>query len=167
MRTLALLLALATPAAAFEFDALGGGTIDLDALRGRAVLVVNTASLCGFTDQYAGLQALQDSYGDAGLTVIGVPSDDFRQELGSDAEVAEFCEVNYGLTFPLATITHVTGEDAHPFYRWLAETYDARPSWNFDKALLDADGRLVAFEGAGTRPESPRMIRAIEAVLPE
>ncbi|SDY89736.1 glutathione peroxidase [Jannaschia faecimaris] len=167
MRLLLALLFLTCPAAAFEFDALEGGTIDLDALRGRAVLVVNTASLCGFTDQYAGLQALQDTYGDAGLTVIGVPSDDFRQELGTEAEVADFCEVNYGLTIPLTTITPVIGDGAHPFYRWLADTQGMAPTWNFNKALLDSSGALVAFEGAGTRPQSPRMIRAIEAVLPE
>ncbi|WP_179379491.1 glutathione peroxidase [Jannaschia marina] len=167
MRSLLAFLLLTGPAAAFEFDALEGGTIDLDALRGEAVLVVNTASLCGFTDQYAGLQALHETYGNRGLIVIGVPSDDFRQELGSEDEVAEFCEVNYGLTIPLTTITPVTGDGAHDFYRWLATEHGVTPRWNFNKALLDPEGRLVAFEGAGTRPQSPRMIRAIEAVLPE
>lgn len=164
---MAPLLFLALPAAAFEFDALEGGTIDLDDLRGRAVLVVNTASLCGFTDQYGALQTLHETYADAGLTVIGVPSDDFRQELGSEEEVAEFCEANYGLTIPLTTITRVRGPQAHPFYRWLADAHGEVPDWNFNKALIDASGSLVAFEGAGTRPGSPRMIRAIEAVLPE
>lgn len=167
MRYIAPLILLALPATAFEFDALEGGTIDLDDLKGRAVLVVNTASLCGFTDQYSELQALHETYGDAGLTVIGVPSDDFNQELGSEEDVAEFCELNYGLTLPLTTITKVRGEDAHPFYRWLAETHGEAPDWNFNKALIDPAGDLVAFEGAGTRPGSPRMIRAIEGVLPE
>lgn len=167
MRYTLALLACAAPVSAFEFDALEGGAIDLDALKGRAVLVVNTASLCGFTDQYTGLQTLHETYGDAGLTVIGVPSDDFRQELGSEEDVAEFCEVNYGLTIPLTTITPVTGDRAHPFYAWLAESHGAQPTWNFNKALLDPTGALVAFEGAGTRPGSPKMIRAIEAVLPE
>ena len=166
MRAIILLACLATPAPAFEFEALEGGIIDLDDHRGRAVLVVNTASLCGFTDQYAGLQALHERYGDAGLTVIGVPSDDFRQELGSEAEVAEFCEVNYGLTIPLTTITPVRGDDAHPFYAWLAEQ-GAAPNWNFNKALLSPEGTLVAFEGAGTRPLSPRLTGQIEDVLPE
>ncbi len=169
MRTpLALVLATAaaaTAAGAFEFEALEGGTIDLDALRGRAVLVVNTASLCGFTHQYAGLQALQDRYGDRGLTVVGVPSNDFRQELDDAAEVAEFCEVNYGLTIPLAAITPVTGPAAHPFYVWLAER-GAVPRWNFNKALLTPEGELVAFDGAGVEPLSPRLTGAIEAVLP-
>lgn len=165
MRPIVLLALLcAAPAAAFEFEALEGGTIDLDDLRGRAVLVVNTASLCGYTGQYAGLQALHEDYADRGLTVIGVPSDDFRQELASEAEVAAFCEVNYGLTLPLTTITDVRGPDAHPFYRWLA-TQGAVPRWNFNKALISPEGALLAFEGAGTTPE--RMRPAIEAALPE
>ncbi|TFL18164.1 glutathione peroxidase [Jannaschia formosa] len=159
-------LLFALPVQAFEFEALEGGTLDLDEMRGRAVLVVNTASLCGFTDQYADLQTLHEEYGPRGLTVIGVPSDEFRQELGSEADVAEFCEVNYGLTLPLTTITDLRGSDAHPFYRWLAEQ-GAVPRWNFNKALLDTRGALVAFEGAGTRPTDPKMRRAIEAVLPE
>ena len=165
MRALLALLLTALPASAFEFEALEGGTIDLDALKGRAVLVVNTASLCGYTHQYAGLQALQDRYGDRGLTVIGVPSDDFRQELDGADEVAEFCEVNYGLTIPLTAITHVTGPEAHPFYGWLAER-GAVPRWNFNKALLSPEGDLAAFEGAGVEPLSPRMTGAIEAILP-
>ena len=165
MRVLTLLLALAGPAAAFEFDALEGGTIDLDAFRGRAVLVVNTASLCGFTHQYADLQTLHDRYADRGFAVLGVPSDDFDQELSDSADVAAFCEVSYGLTFPLTDITPVRCADAHPFYRWLA-TQGARPSWNFNKALLSPEGELLAFEGAGTDPLSPRFTAAIEAALP-
>jgi glutathione peroxidase len=157
-------LLVATPAAAFEFEALEGGTIDLDALRGRAVMVVNTASLCGFTDQYADLQRLHETYDADGLTVIGVPSGDFRQELGSNDEVAEFCEVNFGLTIPLTTITDVTGADAHPFYRWLAEQ-GAVPRWNFNKALLSPEGELIAFEGANVRPTARRLTRLIEDVL--
>ncbi|GIT92318.1 glutathione peroxidase [Jannaschia pagri] len=156
----------ALPASAFEFDALEGGTLDLTDLRGQAVLVVNTASLCGFTDQYAGLQTLHERYGDRGFTVVGVPSDDFRQELSDDAAVAEFCEVNYGLTFPMTAITPVTGDDAHPFYAWLADQGE-RPRWNFNKALLDPEGQLVTFEGSSTRPLSRKMISAIEGVLPE
>ncbi|UWQ16450.1 glutathione peroxidase [Jannaschia sp. M317] len=166
LRTLALTLALATPSAAFEFEALEGGVHDLDAWRGRAVLVVNTASLCAFTDQYAGLQTLQDRYGDRGLTVLAVPSDSFAQELEDEDAVAEFCEVSYGLTLPMTTITPVTGPDAHPFYGWLAEQ-GAVPRWNFSKALLDPEGTLVTFEGSHVAPLGRRMIRAIEAVLPE
>jgi glutathione peroxidase len=163
---IAALAFFAAPAAAFEFDALEGGTIDLDALHGQAILVVNTASLCGFTDQYAGLQALHETYGPRGLAVIGVPSDDFRQELSSEAEVAAFCDVNYGLTIPLTTITPVLGESAHPFYRWLA-TEGAVPRWNFNKALISPAGDLVTFLGANVRPDAPALLRAIETTLPE
>ncbi|MEM8823875.1 MAG: glutathione peroxidase [Pseudomonadota bacterium] len=166
MRSLVTLLLTALPASAFQFEALEGGTIDLDALQDRAVLVVNTASLCGFTDQYADLQTRHETYEDRGLTVIGVPSDDFRQELASEDAVAEFCEVNYGLTLPLTTITSVKGSDAHPFYQWLADQ-GAVPRWNFNKALLSPGGELVTFEGANVRPTSPRFTRQIEAVLPE
>ena len=164
MRWIAL-ACLGLPVAAFEFDSIDGGTIDLDDLRGRAVLVVNTASLCGFTDQYAGLQALQDTYGPRGLTVLAVPSDSFRQELDDASEVAAFCEVNYGLTIPMTDITPVRGPQAHPFYDWLARQ-GAVPRWNFNKALLAPGGALVAFEGAGTRPDSRRLTAAIEDVLP-
>jgi glutathione peroxidase len=163
MRMLVALL-FATPAAAFEFEAMEGGTIDLDALRGGPVMVVNTASLCGFVDQFADLQRLHDLYADQGLTVIGVPSDDFRQELGTDEEVAEFCEVNYGLTIPLTTITTVTGTDAHPFYAWLAEQ-GAVPRWNFNKALLSSEGELIAFHGANVRPTAPRLKRDVKDAL--
>ena len=164
MRAFVFLL-LATPAAAFEFEAIEGGTIDLAALPGP-VLVVNTASQCGFTPQLEGLQALHETYGPQGLTVLAVPSDSFRQELDTEAEVAEFCEVQYGLTVPMTTITNVTGRDAHPFYRWLAAEHGARPGWNFNKALIDGD-RLLAFEPAPTRMDSPRLTRAIEAALAE
>lgn len=171
MRYALALLLLAAPAAApvhaFEFEAIEGGTIDLDALRGRAVLVVNTASRCGFTPQYEGLQELHEEYEPRGLTVLAVPSDAFRQELSSDAAVAEFCEVTYGLTIPMTTITDVTGPDAHPFYRWLAEAHGQRPAWNFSKALLDPTGALVAFEGSRTEPTSARMTALIEDALPE
>ncbi|WP_371153281.1 glutathione peroxidase [Jannaschia sp. 2305UL9-9] len=164
LRLVALLLT-ALPAHAWEFDALEGGTIDLAAPDGQAVLVVNTASLCGFTHQYAGLQTLHERYADRGLTVLAVPSDDFAQELDSEDAVADFCEVNYGLTFPMTTITRVRGADAHPFYAWLADQ-GARPRWNFNKALIDPQGQLVTFEGSGTGPLSRRMIGAIESVLP-
>jgi glutathione peroxidase len=171
LRALAFAIALAAaplaaPAQAFEFEAIEGGTIDLVALRGQAVLVVNTASLCGFTAQYAGLQTLHERYAERGLTVVAVPSDEFNQELGTDADVAEFCEVNYGLTFPIATITELRGEDAHPFYAWLAGQ-GAVPRWNFNKALIDPEGCLAAFHGQGVRPLSRRMTQAIEAVLPD
>ena len=131
------------PAAAFDFGSIDGGTLDMDDWRGRPVLVVNTASLCGFTLQYDGLQALYDRYRDAGLVVLAVPSDDFRQELASDAKVKEFCALNFSLTLPMTEITHVKGAKAHPFYRWLADSEGFVPSWNFNKVLLAPDGTVA------------------------
>lgn len=152
----------------FSFPALEGGTIRLADLAGRALLVVNTASLCAFTPQYRGLQALADELGPAGLTVIGVPSDDFRQELGSAAEVRDFCAANYDITFPMTDILPVRGPAAHPFFRWAAEAGgpDAVPRWNFHKLLVATDGRLAAAFPATVSPESPALRAAIRAVLP-
>ncbi|MBL3597693.1 glutathione peroxidase, partial [Rhodovulum sulfidophilum] len=119
----------ATAAESFRFPSIDGGEIDLAAFRGRPVLVVNTASQCGFTPQYDGLQALQDSYGPRGLVVLAVPSDDFNQELADETAVKDFCEVNFGLTLPMTEITHVKGAEAHPFYRWMDAEHDFSPSW--------------------------------------
>ncbi len=155
----------ATPAPAISFTALDGTELALEDWRGQPVLVVNTASLCGFTRQYDDLQAMHERFGPRGLVVLAVPSDDFRQELGSDAEVAEFCEVNFGLTIPITRITPVLGADAHPFYRWLADEHGVRPSWNFNKALIGPEGDLQGFWGATTRPTARPITRAIEAAL--
>lgn len=162
--TLILPMVLAGPATAFEFASIDGGELDLDAWRGRPVLVVNTASLCGFTPQYDGLQALYDRYREAGLVVLAVPSDDFRQELASGAEVKEFCALNFSLTLPMTEITHVKGAKAHPFYRWLADTEGFVPSWNFNKVLL-APGTVAETWGSRTEPTSKAITGRIEALL--
>lgn len=162
----AVLLTLPCWAAqAFIFDNIDGGTLSLDDWKGKPVLVVNTASRCGFTPQYDGLQALYDRYRDQGLVVLAVPSDDFRQELSSAEKVKDFCEVNYGLTLPMTDITHVRGTGAHPFYLWVAEQTGFEPSWNFNKVLVGSDGRVLATFGATTRPLSGKMIRAVEDAL--
>jgi len=155
----------AAPASGFEFASIDGGTLDTAAWRGQPVLVVNTASRCGFTHQYDGLQALHERYADAGLVVLAVPSNDFRQELSDAAAVKDFCETNFGLTLPMTDITPVRGRDAHPFYRWLAETHGFTPRWNFNKVLLDGDGALVATWGSMTRPGSREITGRIEALL--
>ncbi len=167
-----LAMALGGPAGAgseqperFVFDSIDGGEIDLATHRGGPVLVVNTASRCGFTGQYDGLQALWDAYRDRGLTVLGVPSNSFRQELGSASEVADFCEVNFGIDFPMTDIVEVTGPGAHPFYAWAA-AQGVAPSWNFHKILLDGEGRIVGDYGARIAPSAPGLIAAIEALLP-
>ena len=169
----ALILALLPAAAAagapegMTFDSIDGGTYRMSDWAGQPVLVVNTASMCAFTPQYEGLQALYDAYRDRGLVVLAVPSDDFRQEYGTEAEVKEFCELTYGLDLPMTTIQHVRGEDAHPFFRWLAEAEGFAPAWNFNKVLIGADGEVAATFGSAARPMSQAVTREIEAALGE
>lgn len=148
-----------------EFPSIDGGTVSLEDWRGRPVLVVNTASQCGFTYQYDGLQAIYDRYRDRGLVVLAVPSDDFRQELDSAEAVKEFCELNFGLTFPMTDITHVRGDAAHPFYKELKAETGFEPKWNFNKVLLGPDGGVVATWGSATRPEARAVTREIERYL--
>ncbi len=169
---LALVAAGAPPAAlaagstaAFRFMSIDGEAIDLAEFAGKPVLVVNTASRCGFVGQFDGLQALFDRYRARGLTVIGVPSDSFRQELASGAAVKQFCEVNFAIDFPITEITAVTGEAAHPFYAWAREQGVA-PSWNFHKILLDGEGRIAGSFGTMVQPDSARLVSAIEDLLP-
>jgi len=153
----------------FELEAIDHAPMRLADWRGRALLVVNTASKCGFTGQYAGLQRLHETYHARGFTVIGVPSNDFgRQEPGSEAEIAEFCRTHFQIGFPMAAKTRVTGRDAHPFYRWALRELGraAVPRWNFHKYLVAPDGTLACWFSTVTGPTSPRVIRAIERVLP-
>ncbi|WP_037372857.1 glutathione peroxidase [Salipiger mucosus] len=154
---LALLALPAQAAQGFRFDDIDGGTLSLEQWRGQPVLVVNTASRCAFTRQYDGLQALYDRYRDRGLVVLAVPSNDFKQELGDEAAVKDFCAVNFDLDLPMTTITRVTGDAAHPLYRWLAAR-GFEPAWNFNKALIGPDGALVETWGSTTRPTSRRPI---------
>lgn len=149
-----------------RFQSIDGDPIPFSAFRGRPVLVVNTASRCGFTHQYDGLQAIWERYRDQGLVVLGVPSGDFNQELASEQEVKEFCEVNFGLDFPMTKIEKVRGPNAHPFYAWVADQA-AQPRWNFYKYLVGADGRLIDSYSSITGPESPALTRQIEAALAE
>ncbi|MFL1460882.1 glutathione peroxidase [Roseococcus sp. DSY-14] len=148
----------------FSFQSLEGEPMPLAQWRGRALLVVNTASFCGFTKQYEGLQRLHERYEPRGLTVIGVPSADFNQESAEASKVRDFCDTMFGITFPMAAINHVRGEAAHPFYRWLT-AQSAPVRWNFQKYLVSRDGRRVTSFSTATGPESPRLTQAIEAAL--
>jgi glutathione peroxidase len=149
----------------WQFDSMDGGTLSFDEWKGRPVLVVNTASRCGFTKQYDGLQALYERYQDRGLVVLAVPSGDFRQELASNEEVKEYCEVNFGLTMPMATITPILGADAHPFYQWLRKSAGWTPNWNFNKVLIAPDGSVAGTWRSTTGPGSSDIRRKIEAYL--
>ena len=151
-------------AADFSFASIDGGVVELSDLRGGPVLVVNTASRCGFSGQYNALQALYDTYQAQGLTVLGVPSNSFRQELKSAEEVKDFCEVNFAIDFPMTGIVEVKGDGAHPFYTWAA-AQGVRPAWNFHKILLDGDGKLVGQFPTVIKPTSARITRAIEGLL--
>jgi glutathione peroxidase len=162
--------AFALPVSALELDApfdnIDGGDMRISDWQGQPVLVVNTASRCGFTHQYDGLQTLYDQYRDRGLIVLAVPSNDFQQELSSDEEVKDFCEVNFGLDIPMTTITPVRGSQAHPFYASLADEAGFAPSWNFNKVLIAPDGSVAGTWGSAERPTSQAMTRAIESLLP-
>ena len=165
--TMAILVALPLRGApmATSFPSIDGGELNLADWAGRPVLVVNTASRCGYTGQYEGLQALFDAYRDRGLIVLAVPSDDFQQELDSAAEVKEFCELTYGIDMPMADITPVRGDGAHPFYRDVRAETGFEPRWNFNKVLIGRDGRVAGTWGANTRPESRKIVQAVEAEL--
>lgn len=147
------------------FPSIDGGTLKLENWRGQPVLVVNTASRCGFTPQYEGLQALYDRYRGRGLVVLAVPSNDFRQELSSAEKVKEFCELTYGLDLPMTDITHVKGPQAHPFYKAVREATGFQPGWNFNKVLIGPQGAVVATWGSTARPESRAIVGKIEPLL--
>ncbi|MFV0473619.1 MAG: glutathione peroxidase [Pikeienuella sp.] len=162
---LAIAGAASAEAPDFTFASIDGGEIALSDFRGGPVLVVNTASRCGFTDQYQGMQALYDAYREHGLIVLAVPSNAFYQELSSNAAVKEFCEVTYGLSIPMTEVTEVTGDNAHALYQWLREEHGFEPGWNFNKVLLDADGGYIESWGARTDPMSDEITGAVEAAL--
>ncbi|MEL6682120.1 MAG: glutathione peroxidase [Pseudomonadota bacterium] len=147
------------------FASIDGGTLTISQWEGQPVLVVNTASLCGFVDQFSELQALYDRYRAAGLVVLAVPSDDFRQELDSNAAVKDYCELHYGIDLPMTEITPVLGRDAHPFYQSIRTEMGFVPRWNFNKILLDRQGKVVGTFDARVEPMSTEMIDHIETTL--
>ena len=149
----------------FEFNSIDGGKINLDQFLGYPVLISNTASKCGFTGQYEGLQKLYDKYKDKGLVVLGIPSTNFRQEFKKNNEVKEFCEVNFNINFPMTEITNVVGKEAHPFYQWLDTTYNYKPRWNFSKILISADGSVIETFGTTIRPTSQAIQTSILEAL--
>ena len=150
------------------FTSIEGEDLPLARFAGKALLVVNTASFCGYTDQYADLQEIWRAYRDRGLVVLGVPSDDFDQEADSEAEIKRFCEVNFDVDFPLTERAHVRGPEAHPFFRLVAGQLgeDALPRWNFHKSLVTPDGAVAASWPSRVRPTSPEVVGAIERALP-
>lgn len=158
-----------TQAAALDLDtpfqSMSGGTISIAQWDGQPVLVVNTASMCAFSSQYRDLQDLYDQYRDQGLVVLAVPSDDFKQELATNAEVKNFCELQYGIDMPMTEITHVKGADAHPFYQSLQDEVGFTPRWNFNKVLIDRNGDVVETYGSQISPMSSVITRQIDGLF--
>jgi glutathione peroxidase len=150
----------------FKIEALTGGTIDFSKYKGKKILIVNTASQCGYTPQYAGLEELYKAHKDK-LVIVGVPSNNFgEQEPGSNTEIASFCQKNYGVTFPMAAKVDVKGADVAPLYQWLTQKQhnhfmDSEVKWNFQKYLLDENGKLVGVFYSKTKPDSPELLEAI------
>jgi len=155
-----------TTAYRFSFPALAGEPIRLADFAGKPVLVVNTASQCGYTPQYTGLQKLWSEFHQRGLSIIAVPSNDFNQEPGVAGDIAELANKEYGVTFPMTAKAVVTGSNAHPFYRWAAEARPKEtPRWNFHKYLIGRDGHIAAVFASSVDPTDTRVITAISKEL--
>lgn len=150
----------------FALPSLDGGTLDFASFKGRVLLVVNTASFCGFTYQYEALEKLHRDFSPRGLTVIGVPSQDFDQESDSSVKVKQFCELTYGVEFPMTEIAHVRGSHAIPFYAWVRDTQGGwQPDWNFNKALIGRDGLVKATYRSGAEPGAPAIMQPLDQEL--
>lgn len=152
----------------YSFASIEGAPLPLSQFKGQPILLVNTASFCGYTHQYEGLQTLWERYREAGLIVLGVPSNQFgAQEPGSEAEIKHFCTLNFDITFPMTEKQLVRGDDAHPLYRWAREEGGgaAEPRWNFHKILIAADGSYAGTWPTQTEPLSQEVVGAVEALL--
>ena len=155
----------------FTMKDIDGNDVSLSTFRGKAVMLVNVASRCGFTKQYAGLQALYEKYGERGFVILGFPANNFMgQEPGTEEEIKSFCSLNYGVTFPMFSKISVKGGDIHPLYAFLTDKrqhpeFGGAIAWNFNKFLVGRDGRVVARFGSRDAPESPEIAKAIETAL--
>ena len=163
----------AQPGSAYDFTFKtleGEEPLPFSQFRGKVVLVVNTASECGFTPQYDALEKLYKSYESKGFVILGVPSNDFGgQEPGNSQQIAQFCKARFGVTFPLTSKETVSGDQAHPFYIWAKKQlgFGTAPKWNFHKYLIDRHGKLVDYFNSPTKPDAPRLIKAIQKALDE
>ena len=151
----------------FKIEGITGEIIDLSTYKNKVILVVNTASYCGFTKQYDGLQELWETYKSKGLIVLGVPSNSFNQEKDNDKEVKEFCEVNFNIDFPMTALNEVTGDDAHEIFKWAKDNHgkSAVPKWNFHKILINKEGKVEDTYASFTKPLSKKIINKIESLL--
>ncbi len=150
----------------FTFPSIDGGNLSTADWRGRPVLVVNTASLCGFAGQLRDMQALHEEFGPRGLIVLAVPSDDFNQELENGKAVSEYCTMEFGITLPMTDILHVARGDVHPLYAWARQETGFVPRWNFNKLLLDPQGRIAGTWGSMTKPGASAIVDIFTPWLP-
>ena len=151
----------------FNIKSISGEIIDFNNYRDKVILIVNTASYCGFTKQYQDLQNLWEKYKSDGLIVLGIPSNSFNQEKDNNLEVKEFCDVNFNIDFPLSAITKVKGENAHEIFKWAKENHgkSAEPKWNFHKILINKEGEIVETYSSFTKPTSKKIVDEIEKIL--
>tara|TARA_B100001250_G_C19729544_1_gene757781 strand:- start:104 stop:649 length:546 start_codon:yes stop_codon:yes gene_type:complete len=151
----------------FKIESITGEIIDFKEYENKVVLIVNTASFCGFTNQYEDLQNLWDQYKSKGLIVLGIPSNSFNQEKKSNDDVKKFCEINFNINFPLSKITEVKGNNAHEIYKWAKKNYgkSAIPKWNFHKILINKEGKIEDTFASFTKPRSKKLINKIEQIL--
>ena len=151
----------------FKINSISGDIIDLSEFKGKPVLIVNTASYCGFTKQYEDMQKLWENYREKGLIVLGIPSNSFNQEKNNNNEVKDFCEVNFNINFPMTEITNVKGDDAHEIYKWAKENHgkSAVPKWNFHKILINKEGKVEDTFASFTNPMSKKLINLIKSIL--
>ena len=151
----------------FKIESITGETIDFNEYKNKVILIVNTASYCGFTKQYTDLQELWDKYKSRGLIVLGVPSNSFNQEKNKNSEVKEFCKVNFDINFPLSTITEVKGDKAHDLFKWAKNNHgkSAIPKWNFHKILINKEGKVEDTFSSFTNPISKKLVSKIENIL--
>ena len=150
-----------------NIESISGEIINFVEYKNKVILIVNTASFCGFTNQYEDLQKLWDTYKSKGLIVLGVPSNSFNQEKDNNSEVKEFCEVNFDINFPLTSITEVKGENAHELFKWAHRNHgkSAVPKWNFHKILINKEGKIEDTFNSFTKPTSKKIIDKIESIL--
>ncbi len=146
----------------FKFESISGQKLVLKSFKDQPILIVNTASMCGFTKQFDGLQKLYNSYKEKGLVIIGMPSNSFKQEYAEEDQVKDFCETRFNINFPMTKIVNVIGEDKHPFYRWLSDSYGVKPKWNFYKFFFNKKGEFVASFSSLTKPSSKKLLQLIE-----
>ena len=151
----------------FQIESINGKIINFKEYENKVVLLVNTASYCGFTRQYDDLQKLWDQYKSKGLIVLGIPSNSFNQEKKKNSEIKKFCEVNFNINFPLTTLTEVKGKNAHEIFKWAKENHgkSAIPKWNFHKLLINKMGKIEETYSSLTKPNSKKIISRIESLL--